>query len=103
MFVVAFWGVILPNHPFDYIYNYVLSHWMKKPQLPPRSVQLKFACTIATLWLGAIITLLSMHMETIAFGLAGVLAFVASLPSTIDYCIPSVIYNAFHQAFATIE
>lgn len=94
MFVLACLGILLPNHPFDYIYNYTLSKWMDKPQLPARAKQLKFACTIATLWLASVVYFLSVGFTTTAMVLAGMLAFVAALPSTIDYCIPSVIYNA---------
>ena len=86
-------AILLPNHPFDYVYNLIISKWMKRPQVPPRSLQLKFACTIATLWLAAIVILLAGGQESTALVLAGLLAFVALLPSTIDYCVPSVIYN----------
>ena len=93
MLVIAFFGVVLPYHPFDYIYNSILSKWMNKPQLPRRSIQIKFACAIATLWLVAIVVLMSFGMTISALILAGLLAFTASLPSTIDFCVPSFIYN----------
>ena len=94
MLGIAFLGIILPNHPFDYVYNFTLSKWLNKPQLPARSKQLKFACTIATLWLVTVVYFMSIGNITIALVLAGALAMVASLPSTIDFCVPSVIYNA---------
>ena len=34
MLVVAFGGVVLPNHPFDYIYNHILRFPLRKPKLP---------------------------------------------------------------------
>ncbi len=49
MMSIAFLSIVLPNHVFDYIYNGLLAKRMNKPQVPPRSPQLKFACTIATL------------------------------------------------------
>lgn len=93
MMVIAFGGVLLPNHPFDYIYNNLLAKRMNKPKLPSRSKQLKFACGIATMWIGATIYLLLTNM-TISASIMGLsLVGVASLVSTTDYCIPSVIYN----------
>ena len=94
MMLIAFLGVILPYHPFDYIYNNILSKRLNKPKLPPRAPQLKFACGIASLWIGGIIFLFhnSLMLEAYIFG--GLLIVVASLVGGIDYCIPSKIYNA---------
>ena len=91
---IAFLGMILPKHPFDYVYNYTLSKWMKRTALPRRSRQLKFACSIATIWLVTIVYLMLTGYTNAAMVMAGLLAIIASFPSTIDYCIPSVIYNA---------
>ncbi len=98
MLILAFLGVVLPNHPFDYVYNHLLSKPMHKPMVPPRSKQLKFACTIATLWLAAIVYSFTTENITTALVLAGMLAAVAILPSTIDLCIPSLIYNAIFRS-----
>ena len=95
MIGIAFLGVVLPNHPFDYIYNYLLSARMKKPKLPARSNQLKFACMIATLWLASIIYLISTNNITVALIMATILVGIAALPGTIDLCIPSLIYNTY--------
>lgn len=94
MMTVAFFGVILPNHPFDYIYNYFLAKRMKKPQLPPRSIQLKFACSAATLFIGSTIYFIQNDMMTAAMIMGYQLCIVASLVATIDFCIPSIIFNA---------
>jgi hypothetical protein len=92
MLFVAFLGIVLPNHPFDYVYNFTLSKWLGKPEVPPRPVQLKFACSIATVWLASVVFLLDSGHVTSAMVMAGILAMVAALPSTIDYCVPSEIY-----------
>ena len=94
MACTAFLSVMLPNHPFDYIYNHLLSGKMNRPKLPPRSKQLKFACTIATIWLSTVTLLLFFGLTTAANIAAGMLVVVAGLLSTIDFCIPSLIYNA---------
>ena len=85
--LVAFFGVILPNHPFDYIYNNVVRHMLQKPELPPRAIQLRFACTIATLWLISTTTLFYTGNTTAGYVVGGLLLV------TTDLCIPSMIFN----------
>ena len=93
MTVIAFGGIVLPYHPFDYIYNGILAGALDKPKLPPRSRQLKFACVMATCWLLGTIFLFYNGFYTAGY-IAGALLFsVAFLVSTIDFCIPSMIYN----------
>ena len=94
MMVVAFLGFALPNHPFDYIYNHLLSKRLNKPQVPSRSKQLKFACSIATLWVAGTIFLFYSGLPTWGYIAGSSLIIVALLVSTIDFCIPSKIYNA---------
>ena len=94
MLLVAILGVALPNHPFDYIYNGLLSKRMGKPKLPKRSKQLKFACSLATAFIGATIILFYHNFMLSGYIVGGSLIAVASLVSTIDVCIPSKIYNA---------
>lgn len=97
MSVVALGGIIFPYHPFDYLYNKLIRHRINKPELPPRSKQLKFACTIATLWL--IATAYLFHTEYNYFGyvMGSLLASVAFIVSTTDFCIPSIIYNLMNR------
>lgn len=93
MTIVAFFGIILPYHPFDYIYNHMLRSMLNKPELPPRSKQLKFACVIATLWLMATTYLFYAGLAIAGYVLGGLLVAVAFLVSATDFCIPSMIYN----------
>jgi hypothetical protein len=93
MMVIAFFGVILPNHPFDYLYNGLLSKAMNKPKVPKRSVQLKFACTLATIGIGGVIYLFSAELVIAAYILGVLLITVAGLVASIDFCIPSIIFN----------
>ena len=93
MMVIALFGVILPYHPFDYIYNYAIRNFVNKPELPPRSRQATFACGIATIWLAATICLFYTNYSITGYISGGLLFSVAFLVSTTDYCIPSLIYN----------
>lgn len=94
MLLIAFLGVVLPRHPFDYIYNYLLANMLKRPQLPKRSMQLKFACLIATIWIAITIYLCFNGFSTAAYVLGGMLILVAATVAITDYCLPSTIYNA---------
>lgn len=91
--IIALLTVILPYHPFDYLYNPIVRHWLNRPILPRRSNQAKFACGIASVWLGTIIYLFHNSLFIWGYVLGGVLFVIALLVSTIDFCIPSLIYN----------
>ncbi len=93
MLAVAISSIFLPYHLFDYIYNHLLSKRMNLPKLQPRSPQLKFACSMATLFIGATISLLINNYMLAAYIVGSSLIVVAVLVSTIDFCIPSIIYN----------
>lgn len=93
MMVVSIFGVMLPNHPFDYIYNILLSKPLNKPKLPRRSQQLKFACIISTVWLATTIYLFYAGYSIAGYVSGGVLFSIAFLVSTTDFCIPSLVYN----------
>jgi hypothetical protein len=96
--IIAFSTVFLPHHFFDYFYNSIIRHWFNRPVLPKRSNQAKFACGIAAIWLGVIIYLFYNSLFAWGYVLGGILFLTALLVSTIDFCIPSVIYNKlFHK------
>jgi len=95
MMVIALWGIVLPNHPFDYIYNLLLSEKMNKPKLPERSIQMKFACLVATPWIGGTIYLFTNGMTMAGYVLGGSLILAASSAGFLDFCVPSWIYNMF--------
>ena len=91
--VVAFLGVVLPYHPFDYFYNHFLRYRMAKPKLPKRSNQSKFACTVVTLWIGTIITFFCTGMPLVAYLLGGMLSFGSVLAAFFDTGLASKVYN----------
>lgn len=90
---IAFFAMMPPYHPFDYLYNYGVRRVLHKPKLPPRTNQGRFACGIATVWVGGIILLLTNNMEVWGYIAGGVLLCVAGLVTMLDICIPSMIYN----------
>lgn len=91
--IIALLTVILPYHPFDYLYNYGARRWLDRPRLPRRTAQAKFACGIAAIWLGVIIYLFSASLMVWGYVMGGILLIIALLVSTVDFCIPSLVYN----------
>ncbi|MDZ7647810.1 MAG: DUF4395 family protein [Cytophagales bacterium] len=61
--------------------------------MPPRSNQGRFACGIATVWLGATLYLFYIDLNFWAHFAGWILVSVAAMVSTMDICIPSMIYN----------
>ena len=94
MLIIASLGFILPYHPFDYIYNHFLAKRLGKPVLPKRSDQLKFACTLATIFIMTSIYMFHQGFMLLGYIVGGLLVAVATTVSTADLCIPSIIYNA---------
>jgi hypothetical protein len=91
--LAAFIAVFPPNHTFDYVYNHGVRHLLKRPKLPHRTIQGRFACGIATIWLATTIFLFSQGLALAATITGAVLLMPAGLVAFIDVCIPSMIYN----------
>jgi hypothetical protein len=90
---IAFLAVVLPRHPLDYIYNYTIRHKLNLPAVPRRTPQSKFACGLATVWLAAILFFMLNGM-TLVYQVATLLLLTqAFIVGTIDFCVPSMIYN----------
>lgn len=98
MATIAFLSVILPNHLFDYPYNHIIRHILHKPKLPPRSKQLKFACSIATLWISVTTYLFYTGLVVAGYVMGSFLLSVVFILVTTDFCIPSYIYNLIFTA-----
>ncbi len=90
---IALLGTLPPYHPFDYLYNYVIRHLIHRPKIPPRPNQGRFACGIAMVWLGGTIYLFYAGLPLWGYAAGGILLLSATLVSTLDICIPSMIYN----------
>jgi hypothetical protein len=91
--VLALFASFPPYHPVDYLYNYGIRHLLKKPKLPRRTNQARFACGIATVWLVMTAYLFANNEPAIATTLGLSLVGVGLLVSTTDICIPSMLYN----------
>jgi Domain of unknown function (DUF4395) len=92
-FAITVGGMIPPWHPVDYLYNGLIRHLFKKPAIPKRPPQSRFACSIAFVWMSS--TLLCWHNDYywIASALAGALVMQAGIVTFTDICFPSMIFN----------
>jgi hypothetical protein len=91
--VAAFFGALLPFHPFDLIYNYGVRHLVGRRAFPHQGPQRRFACGLASTWL--VLTGYAFYSGelTLAFVLGISLIAVAALVSLTHFCIPSAIFN----------
>ena len=94
---IAFVGAFPPYHPFDYVYNYGVRHLVKKPKMPPRTNQVRFACGLASAWLAVSIYLFYANYILAANIMTIILFMIGALVTTTYICIPSMIYNGIFK------
>ncbi len=90
---IAALGAAFPVHPFDFIYNHTIRRITKTRMLPKRGGPSRFACGLGTVWLVATGFAFHSGAQTLGYVLGGALTLVGLLVSTIDFCIPSLIYR----------
>ena len=91
---IAFLAGILPVHPFDLIYNHGIRHMTGTPPMPKRGPPSRFACGVGALWLIVTVGAFDGGWTVVGYALGFTLASVAILVSTIDICLPSMIFRA---------
>lgn len=91
---IAALGALFPVHPFDLIYNYGVRHLTKTTELPKRGAPSRFACGLGSVWLIVTGWLFSAGYTVEGYILGGLLCVVGILVSTIDFCIPSMIFRS---------
>ena len=91
--VLSLGGMFPPRHPVDYLYNGVIRYIFKKPAIPKRPAQSRFACSIAFVWIAT--ALLCWHNDyyLISSAMEGALVMQAGIVTFTDICFPSMIYN----------
>ena len=95
---IAFVAALSPVHPFDLIYNYGIRYATGTPRLPRRGPPSRFACGIGALWLIVTVGAFDASLTTVGYVLGFTLASVALLVSTLDLCIPSMIFRVIFGA-----
>lgn len=90
---IAALGAAFPVHPFDLFYNLGIRRWTGTRPLPRRGAPSRFACGLGSAWLIATATLFMAGMSSGGYILGGLLVAVGTLVSTMDICLPSMIYR----------
>lgn len=54
--LIAFLGIILPMHPFDYIYNYIIRRMMNTSKIPGRGSELQVNSSVGLVFNLGVIT-----------------------------------------------
>jgi hypothetical protein len=91
--ITAFFGSLLPFHPFDILYNYGVRHVVGTRPFPHQGPQRRFACGLASAWLALTGWAFYSGQSTLGLVLGLTLIAVAALVSLTHLCIPSAIYN----------
>ena len=101
--VVEFFAIVTPRHPFDHVYNHMVRKVFNGPEVPKRDGRLKLACSMAISF--TLAATLSFHFGYMLAGyiLGGLLVCVAIMVAFLDYCIPSIIYNALFLSYKRAE
>ena len=92
--VIAGATVVLPSHPFNYVYNHAVRHLTGTRALPRGTVQGQFACGIGAVWLAGTGYAFYSGATTAGYVLGGVMAAMATLVATTNVCVPSLVYKA---------
>jgi hypothetical protein len=90
---IAFVGALSPVHPFDVIYNVGLRPLTGTGPLPKRGAPTRFACGVGGAWLVATALLFRSGYAFAGYTLGGLLGAAATLVSTTDICLPSMLYR----------
>jgi hypothetical protein len=94
---VAVMGVVLPNHPFDAIYNYGLRRRLATRSIPRYGAPRRFACVVASIWLLFTGFAFFVGMPAVGHVLGASMALAAFVPTATDFCIPSFVYQLVAQ------
>lgn len=76
--LIAFFGIILPMHPFDYIYNYVVVKLIGTDRIPGRGTELQVNSSVALLFNLGVITLIFSGI-TLHYGVLALIYVVSSI------------------------
>ncbi|MDX1646599.1 MAG: DUF4395 domain-containing protein [Longimicrobiales bacterium] len=91
---IAFTAALSPVHPFDLLYNHGIRHLRGTPPLPGRGAPSRFACGLGSVWLLLTIWAFESPASGLGYALGFTLVASATLVTTTDVCIPSMIYRA---------
>ena len=89
----AFLGVVLPKHPFDLIYEWGFRRLLKSPPIPSYGAPRRFACAVATVWLGFTGWAFFSGVNYLGWFLGTAMFLIALVQVSTGFCIPSFSFN----------
>jgi Domain of unknown function (DUF4395) len=91
--VFAALGAVLPTHPFDVPYNFIIRRWAGTAAIPSYGAPRRFACALATAWISLTALALAAGQTKVALLLGSVFLVVPIVNITSDFCVISWIYQ----------
>lgn len=91
---IAALAALFPVHPLDLLYNHGIRFLTKTGPLPHRGAPSRFACGMGAVWLLVVAWAFRSGHPVVGYTLGSVLTAVAVLVSTVDVCIPSLVYRS---------
>lgn len=76
--LIAFFGIVLPMHPFDYIYNHGVAKLIGKAQIPGRGSELQINCFVALLFNLCVIASISYGVQ-LNYGVMALIYIMSSI------------------------
>jgi hypothetical protein len=98
--VIAVIGAVAPLHPFDLPYNLVIRHWTGTPPIPASGPPRRFACAVASVWLGGIAAAFASGAAILGLVLGLLFAATALVPVVTGLCVPSWVLSRLRQTHA---
>ncbi len=92
--VLAFLGALLPRHPFDYVYGWVVNPLLRTGWAPLKPPQQRFSCAVASVMLGTIASAFVLDYGLLAWSLGAAFVALATIPTLTNWRLPSYLYNA---------
>jgi hypothetical protein len=92
-------GAILPVHPVDIPYNFVIRRWTGTPAIPSYGRPRRFSCGLAAIWISATACALASGFAGIAMMLGSIFVTLSAVYVTSDFCFGSWIYQRWRQLY----
>ncbi|MHB8645357.1 MAG: DUF4395 family protein [Thermomicrobiales bacterium] len=95
MAILAILGAILPWHPFDLLYNYVVRFVTRTPALPRNRAPRRLAMGFCAVCLTATTVAFATGATILGYVLGGMTLIGPIMVTTTDLCLPSLLYGHF--------
>jgi Domain of unknown function (DUF4395) len=79
-------------HPFDLIYNLGLRHLLGTQRIPRYAAPHRFACLLATIWLGIPASTFFAGVPLLGYALGAALVLATGIAASTDFCAGCFIY-----------